>query len=73
MEIHRKTCGFYPVFLMDDVEAELDDRRLQAFLEHLSHRTQTFLTTAKEHALPSLGADVLRFRVREGQISPAHS
>jgi DNA replication and repair protein RecF len=71
MEIHRKTCGFYPVFLMDDVEAELDDRRLRAFLEHLSHRTQTFLTTAKERALPSLGADALRFRVREGRICPA--
>jgi len=73
MEIHRKTCGFYPVFLMDDVEAELDDRRLRAFLEHLSHRTQTFLTTAKEHALPALGADALRFRVLEGRISPSPS
>ncbi len=68
MEIHFKTCGFYPVFLMDDVEAELDDRRLKTFLEYLSHRSQTFLTTAKEHALPPLGSDVRRFRVEEGQI-----
>jgi DNA replication and repair protein RecF len=68
MEIHRKTCGFFPVFLMDDVEAELDDRRLRVFLEHLSGRTQTFLTTAKEHALPALGPDAARFRVGEGKI-----
>jgi len=68
MEIHRKTCGFFPVFLMDDVEAELDDRRLRAFLEHLSGRTQTFLTTAKKHALPPLGPDAARFRVGEGRI-----
>ncbi len=69
MEIHYKTCGFYPVFLMDDVEAELDERRLKAFLEYLSHRSQTFLTTAKEHALPPLGSDACRFRVEMGRIS----
>ncbi len=70
MEIHHKACGFYPVFLMDDVEAELDDRRLTAFLEYLSHRSQTFLTTAKEHALPPLGSEARRFRIEDGQITP---
>lgn len=69
MEIHLKTCGFYPVFLMDDVEAELDDRRLQAFLEHISRKTQTFLTTAKEHVLPRIGHDVSQFHVHEGRIN----
>jgi DNA replication and repair protein RecF len=70
MEIHRRSCGFLPVFLMDDVEAELDDRRLQLFLEYLSGRTQTFLTTAKERALPPLGAGACRFRVGDGVIRP---
>jgi DNA replication and repair protein RecF len=70
MEIHRKTCGFYPVFLMDDVEAELDDQRLKAFLDHLSRRTQTFLTTAKEQVLPGIGADVQRYRVCAGKVQP---
>jgi len=68
MEIHRKTCGFFPVFLMDDVEAELDDQRLRVFLGHLSDRTQTFLTTAKEQALSPLGPEARRFRVSEGKI-----
>lgn len=70
MEIHRKQHGFYPVFLMDDVEAELDDRRLRTFLGHLSERTQTFLTTAKESALPSLPGLVRRFEVRDGDALP---
>jgi DNA replication and repair protein RecF len=48
MEIHRETHGFYPVFLMDDTEAELDEGRLRTFLTYLAERTQTFLTTAKE-------------------------
>jgi DNA replication and repair protein RecF len=70
MEIHQNKCGFYPAFLMDDVEAELDSRRLQAFLDHLARRTQTFLTTAKAQFLPPLGGDAARFRVSEGKISP---
>ncbi len=68
MEIHRRTCGFYPVFLMDDVEAELDDQRLQAFFAYLARRTQTFLTTAKERILPALASDSRRFCVRRGAV-----
>ena len=30
MEIHRKTHGFYPLFLVDDAEAELDTQRIEA-------------------------------------------
>ena len=33
MEIHRKIHGFYPVFLVDDAEAELDKQRLDTFLK----------------------------------------
>jgi DNA replication and repair protein RecF len=72
MEIHHKTLGFYPIFLMDDVEAELDNERLQAFLDHLATRTQTFLTTAKEQVLPSLPAQACRFRVVAGKIVSEH-
>ncbi len=70
MEIHRKACGFYPVFLMDDVEAELDDRRLSLFLQHLAQRTQTFLTTAKEQVMPDLGVGARRYLVIGGRIDP---
>jgi DNA replication and repair protein RecF len=70
MEIHRREHGFYPVFLMDDVEAELDSRRLQAFLGYLAERTQTFLTTAKESFLPSLPGPVHRYEVTAGAILP---
>ena len=53
MEIHRKTHGFYPLFLVDDAEAELDTQRIEAFLQFLSQRTQTFLTSAKDFLLSS--------------------
>lgn len=68
MEIHRKEQGFYPVFLVDDVEAELDDRRLKVFLGYLSERTQTFLATAKEALLPYLPGPIQRFEVKEGTV-----
>src|SRR5712692_8884524 len=39
----------YPVFLIDDVDAELDGIRLERLLEYLDGRTQTFVTTSKRN------------------------
>jgi DNA replication and repair protein RecF len=71
MEIHNKVHGFYPIFLVDDAEAELDEIRLATFLDYLSHRTQTFLTSAKEFLLSSAPQDASRFEVQNGCISRA--
>ena len=69
MEIHRNGHGFYPVFLMDDAEAELDETRLKTFLRYLAQRTQTFLTTAKESFFPPLvGTDLTNFRIDGGRV-----
>jgi DNA replication and repair protein RecF len=66
MEIHRTTHGFYPLFLVDDAEAELDEQRMKSFLMYLSQRTQTILTTAKVALIPSLPGEMRRFEIREG-------
>lgn len=71
MEIHRKTHGFYPVFLVDDAEAELDTERIDAFLKFLSQRTQTFLTSAKDFLLSSIPESTKHFDVQNGNIFPA--
>jgi DNA replication and repair protein RecF len=68
MEIHRKMHGFYPVFLVDDAEAELDERRLDAFLKYLSQRTQTFLTSAKKFLLSAIPENTGHFEVQNGTI-----
>ncbi len=68
MEIHRRTHGFYPIFLVDDVEAELDDERLRIFLTYLGERTQTFLTSAKRLRLPPFASSGGRFIVDSGKI-----
>lgn len=69
MEIHARTNGFYPVFLVDDVEAELDDERLRAFLQYLGRRTQVMLTTAKESFLPPIHDEMRRFEIRAGKAA----
>jgi DNA replication and repair protein RecF len=74
MEIHRRIHGFYPVFLVDDAEAELDEVRLSKFFEYLSHRTQTFLTSAKDFLLSAAPRDASRFEVQAGSIiSSSHN
>jgi DNA replication and repair protein RecF len=41
----------YPLFLVDDVDAELDEKRIRRLLEYLEGRTQTFITTSKRSHL----------------------
>ena len=70
MEIHHKVHGFYPVFLVDDAEAELDEQRLNTFLRFLSRRTQTFLTSSKGFLLSALPENTCHFEVKNGTVSP---
>jgi len=71
MEIHFREHGFYPVFLVDDAEAELDEERLRAFLLYLSSRTQTLLTSTRNFLINSISGDVLHFEVKAGEVGDA--
>ena len=68
MEIHREAHDVYPVFLVDDAEAELDEQRMKTFLKYLSERTQTILTTAKAALIPDVSADMRRLEVVQGTV-----
>ncbi len=56
----------YPLFLLDDIDAELDYRRIGQLLEFLSDKTQTFVTTSKESFLEKFGADAEIFTIENG-------
>jgi DNA replication and repair protein RecF len=56
----------YPLFLIDDVDAELDEKRINHLLEYLEGRTQTFITTSKESIVARFGARSKVFEVRDG-------
>lgn len=47
ISVYNSWHGDYPLFLIDDVDAELDERRIGFLLEYLENRTQTFITTSK--------------------------
>jgi DNA replication and repair protein RecF len=71
MEIHRINHGFYPVFLVDDAEAELDMPRIDLFIALLSQKTQAFFTSAKDFLFSGIPGNTSRFEVRNGAIFPA--
>jgi DNA replication and repair protein RecF len=58
----------YPLFLIDDVDAELDRKRISYLLEYLEGRTQTFITTSKESLVGQFVARAHLYQVSEGVI-----
>src|SRR2546423_8976573 len=58
----------YPLFLIDDVDAELDRKRISYLLEYLEGRTQTFITTSKESLVEQFVARANLYRINEGAI-----
>ena len=59
----------YPLFLIDDVDAELDRKRIGHLLEYLQGRTQTFVTTSKEGLVKQFAARSNVYEVRGGEAS----
>lgn len=56
----------YPLFLMDDVDAELDKGRIGRLLEYLEGRTQTFVTTSKGDLIKEFAGNAKVFEVSKG-------
>ena len=53
--VYYKQHGEYPLFLLDDIDAELDYGRIGRLLEYLEGKTQTFMTTSKESFVDRFG------------------
>src|SRR5215203_6007729 len=66
VSIYNATRGEYPLFLLDDLDAELDYRRIGQLLEFLHGKTQTFVTTSKESLVEKLGAGAAVFSIENG-------
>jgi DNA replication and repair protein RecF len=47
MLVYYKTFEEYPLFLVDDVDAELDRKRIQTLLDYLEDKPQTIVSTSK--------------------------
>lgn len=60
------TRGEYPLFLIDDIDAELDYERIGRLLAFLDGKTQTIVTTSKESFVERFGSNATVFRVNAG-------
>jgi DNA replication and repair protein RecF len=56
----------YPLFLLDDIDAELDYGRIEKLLEFLAGKTQTFVTTSKEGFVEKFGKNATVFHIENG-------
>lgn len=59
----------YPIFLIDDVDAELDGSRIERLLEYLDGRTQTFVTTSKRNYFERFNQRAKFYEVRDGRAT----
>jgi len=64
--VYHATRGEYPLFLIDDIDAELDYTRIGKLLEFLDGKTQTFVTTSKESFVEKFGANAAVFTIQNG-------
>jgi DNA replication and repair protein RecF len=66
ISVYHSWHSEYPLFLMDDVDAELDRKRIGRLLEYLQGRTQTFISTSKEELVKQFAARARVYEVRGG-------
>jgi DNA replication and repair protein RecF len=66
IQLYFERNGEYPLFLLDDVDAELDKTRTAKLLEFLEDKTQTFITTSKETLVEQFAERAIVFRVENG-------
>ncbi len=69
--VFHATRGEYPLFLIDDIDSELDYRRIGRLLDFLDQKAQTFVTTSKESFVEKFGTGASVFRVENGMAKPA--
>jgi len=68
ISLYNSTSNDHPVFLIDDVDAELDERRIRHLLEYLENRTQTFITTSKRSHVESFFSRANVYEIEDGMV-----
>ncbi|MCA1624199.1 MAG: DNA replication and repair protein RecF [Acidobacteria bacterium] len=66
LQVYYSQNQEYPLFLLDDIDAELDYKRIGQLLEFLQDKTQTFVTTSKESFIGKFNQNADVFTVENG-------
>lgn len=74
LELVRARVGEYPVLLLDEVLAELDERRSRRLFEAIGKGVQCIATTTEqEHRSGRFGAIYTGFRIVRGHLEEEHA
>ena len=71
ISVYNSSHNDYPIFLVDDVDAELDEKRIRLLLEYLEGRTQTFITTSKRSHLEAFLSKANVQEIVQGEAVPS--
>lgn len=70
ISVYFATRNEYPLFLIDDIDSELDAERIARLLEFLEGKTQTIVTTSKTNIAHDFGSGAAIFQVLAGTTKP---
>jgi len=65
--VYHQTFEEYPVFLIDDIDAELDRTRIEILLDYLEGKSQTFVSTSKRSIAGRYRRRAATFLIAEGR------
>ena len=68
ISLYNSSANDHPVFIIDDVDAELDESRIKRLLEYLENRTQTFITTSKRSHVEGFFSRANVYEIEEGKV-----
>jgi len=68
ISLYNSSSNDQPVFVIDDVDAELDERRIRRLLEYLENRTQTFVTTSKRSHVEVFFSRANVYEIDDGRV-----
>ena len=67
LELYERWREDRPVLLLDDLDSELDHRRIRAFLDAIKTRYQTFISSSRPELFSGNG-DMRRFEIVSGSL-----
>src|SRR5215216_5406834 len=68
ISLYNLASNNHPVFIIDDVDAELDEGRIRHLLEYLENRTQTFITTSKRSHVQEFFSRASVYEITDGCV-----
>jgi len=70
ISVYNKAFEDRAVFLLDDLDAELDRKRIDILLTYLEGKAQSFITTSKRDLAEAYVPCALLFHIERGRILP---